>query len=67
MLVQLFSIISLSVFLILVLAGSAIEPAILKSASVFIALVAGTRFSSIILDIIKKPSNNNPKSHSSHA
>ena len=60
MLVHLFTIISLLVFLITMVMGSSFEPAMIKSAMVFITLVVGTKLGSFIVNIIgsQKTENN---------
>lgn len=64
MLVRLFTIIALLIFIALFLMGSAIEAAMLKSATVFVALVIGTKVSIYVLDIIKENSQNEQESTS---
>jgi uncharacterized membrane protein YwzB len=44
--------------------GSSIEPAMIKSATVFVSLVIGTKVSIYLLDIIKENSQNEQESTS---
>ncbi len=64
MLVRLFTIIALLIFIALIFMGSAIEPAMVKSATVFVALVIGTKVSIYLLDIIKENSQKEQESTS---
>lgn len=64
MLVRLFTIVALLVFIALIFMGSSLEPAMLKSATVFVSLVVGTKVSVYLLDIIKENSQNESESPS---
>jgi uncharacterized membrane protein YwaF len=64
MVVRIFTIVALLVFLALIFMGSAIEPAMFKSATVFVVLVVGTKISVYLLDIIKEGSQNEQESPS---
>lgn len=64
MLVRIFTIIALLIFVALILMGSAIEAAMLKSATVFIALVIGTKVCIFLLGIIKENSQSEQESPS---
>lgn len=64
MLVRIFTIIALLIFVALILMGSAIEAAMLKSAAVFIALVIGTKVCIFLLGIIKENSQGEQESPS---
>lgn len=62
MLVRLFTVVALLVFVALIFMGSSLEPAMLKSATVFVSLVIGTKISIYLLDIIKEKSQNEQES-----
>ena len=64
MLARIFTVIALMVFVALILMGSTIESAMMKSATVFIALVIGTRVCLYLLDIIKENSQSEQESPS---
>lgn len=70
MLLRIFTIIALLIFLILMSSGASVEPAMIKSATVFIVLVVGTRISLYFLDIIRESSTStstkNKESSPSH-
>lgn len=70
MLLRIFTIIALLIFLILMFSGSSVEPAMIKSATVFIVLVVGTRISLYFLNIIRESSTStstkNKESSPSH-
>lgn len=64
MLVRIFTIIALTIFGILLFLGSTLEPAMFKSATVFVVLVVGTRIFLYLLDIIKESSSSEQESPS---
>lgn len=70
MLLRIFTIIALLIFLILMFSGASVEPAMIKSTTVFIVLVVGTRISLYFLDIIRESSTStstkNKESSPSH-
>ncbi|PWN05191.1 hypothetical protein [Rhodohalobacter mucosus] len=58
MLVQIYTIISLLVFIFLVGSGSSIDGAMLKSFAVFAILIILTRISVLLIDIIREAPEN---------
>ncbi|MEX0648292.1 MAG: hypothetical protein WEA56_08940 [Balneolaceae bacterium] len=67
MLTQLYIILSLLVFFFLIISGSAIEPAMIKSMIVFSSLVVITKLSSFLIDIISDKSAPNKDANTSKA
>ncbi|MDZ7772897.1 MAG: hypothetical protein U5K31_09180 [Balneolaceae bacterium] len=68
MMLRIVTIVALLVFLFLLMSGSSVEPAMVRSVTVFIALVVGTRVCSYLLNVIKQTSTstNNQESSPSH-
>lgn len=65
MLLRITTVLALLVFLILMMSGSSVEPAMVKSVTVFIALVVGIRVSSYLLSVIKETSTSTKNQESS--
>lgn len=66
MLTRLFLIISLLVFLTLLISGSSVEPALIKMAAVFFALVAGFIVCRLLIPVIREGSGQDQESTPSH-
>lgn len=66
MLTRFFLILSLLVFLSLLISGSSVEPALIKMAAVFFALVAGLVVCRSLIPIIREETQNDQESTPSH-
>lgn len=65
MLLRIYTIIALSIFLFLMYSGSSLEPALIRSVIVFVALVVGTRVSVYLFHIISENASTTNKKESS--